>query len=140
MQNKCKISAKNTHKMGLGAVFYDPFLKAYRRVEHEDNALTMGGVAGYIMAGDDDTEYNHSPMFYSDMFDLGYEAIGELNSQLEMVENWQEKYKKGVVYYLQAGKVRGVLLWNVWGQVPIARDLIASQKTFKPEELNGQLV
>lgn len=78
-------------------------------------------------------------MFYSDMFDLGYEAIGEINSGLETVEDWQEKYKKGVVYYLQEGKVRGVLLWNVWGQVPLARDLIASAETFKSETLKGKL-
>ncbi|MCB9101670.1 MAG: hypothetical protein H6632_19195 [Anaerolineales bacterium] len=45
-----------------------------------------------------------------------------------------------MVYYLQAGKVCGVLLWNVWGRVPIARDLTASGKTFRREELNGTLI
>ncbi|MCB0173673.1 MAG: FAD-dependent oxidoreductase [Anaerolineae bacterium] len=139
VDKKLRTSHKDIFAAGDVVVFFDPFLKAYRRVEHEDNALTMGGVAGYIMAGDDDVEYNHSPMFYSDMFDLGYEAIGEINSGLETVEDWQEKYKKGVVYYLQEGKVYGVLLWNVWGQVPLARDLIASAETFKSETLKGKL-
>ncbi|MCB0196770.1 MAG: FAD-dependent oxidoreductase [Anaerolineae bacterium] len=134
-----RTSNKDIYAAGDVAVFYDPFLEKYRRVEHEDNALTMGGVAGTAMAGDEETEYNHSPMFYSDMFDMGYEAVGELNSDLEMVENWQEKYKKGIVYYLKEGKVRGVLLWNVWDQVSNARNLIAENATFTPQMLKDQI-
>lgn len=30
-----------------------------------------------------------------------------------------------VLYYLKDGRVRGVLLWSVWGQVDAARQLIA---------------
>ena len=32
------------------------------------------------------TPYDHLPFFYSDMFDLGYEAVGEVDSRLETVE------------------------------------------------------
>jgi 3-phenylpropionate/trans-cinnamate dioxygenase ferredoxin reductase component len=35
--------------------------------------------------------------------------------------------------------VRGVLLWNVWGQVDAARRLIASPGPFRPEDLKGRL-
>ncbi len=45
------------------------------RVEHEDNANSMGTAAGRAMTGDS-TGYDHLPFFYSDLFDLGYEAIG----------------------------------------------------------------
>lgn len=31
-----------------------------------------------------------------------------------------------VLYYLKDGRVRGVLLWSVWGQVDAARQLIAA--------------
>ena len=34
---------------------------------------------------------------------------------METLSDWVEPYKKGVVYYLQEGRVRGVLLWNVYG-------------------------
>jgi 3-phenylpropionate/trans-cinnamate dioxygenase ferredoxin reductase component len=79
------------------------------------------------------------PFFYSDMFDLGYEAVGELDSRLEMVADWKEPYKEGVIYYLRDGRVRGVLLWNVWGQLDAARRLIAEQGPFTAETLYGRL-
>lgn len=120
------------------AAFYNPALGKRLRVEHEDNANTMGKVAGRIMAGSAEL-YHHLPFFYSDLFELGYEAVGELDSRLETVSDWQEPYRKGVVYYLADGRVRGVLLWNVWDQVEAARALIAEAGPFKPAELKGRL-
>lgn len=96
----------------------------------------MGKSAGLSMAGKGEP-YNYLPFFYSDMFDLGYEAIGELHSTYDIVSDWQEPHRKGVVYYLQNDKVRGVLLWNVWGKVNDARVLIGSKKTYKPVDLTG---
>jgi hypothetical protein len=83
--------------------------------------------------------YNHLPFFYSDLFELGYEAVGELDSRLETVADWQEPYRKGVVYYLREGRVRGVLLWNVWEQVEAARELIGQTGPFGLENLKGRL-
>jgi 3-phenylpropionate/trans-cinnamate dioxygenase ferredoxin reductase subunit len=120
------------------ASFYNPALGVRMRVEHEDNANTMGMNAGQNMAGDQ-KPYHHLPFFFSDLFELGYEAVGELNSQLEMVADWQEPYQKGVVYYLKNGRVRGVLLWNVWEQVEAARKLIAEPGPFNAKELKGRL-
>ena len=108
------------------------------RVEHEDNALTMGRAAGRSMAGDA-TPYNHLPFFYSDLFELGYEAVGTLDSRLETFADWREPYREGVVYYLADGRVRGVLLWNVWGQVDAARALITARGPFAPEQLRGRI-
>src|SRR5690349_22653411 len=44
------------------------------------------------------TPYHHQPFFYSDLFDLGYEAVGDLDPRLETVEDWKEPFRKGVVY------------------------------------------
>jgi 3-phenylpropionate/trans-cinnamate dioxygenase ferredoxin reductase component len=95
------------------------------RIEHEDHANTHGKVVGANMAGAN-TPYDHLPLFYSDLFDLGYEAVGLVDSRLEAVEEWQEPYRKGVVTYVEDGKPRGVLLWNVWDKVDDARALIRS--------------
>ena len=51
------------------------------------------------------------------MFELGYEAVGEVDSRLETFADWKRPNEEGVVYYLKNGRVRGVLLWNVWEQV-----------------------
>ena len=97
------------------------------RIEHEDHANTHGRAVGANMAGAE-TPYDHLPFFYSDLFDLGYEAVGLVDSRLEAVENWQEPNRKGIVTYVENGRPRGVLLWNVWDKVDAARDLIRSGK------------
>jgi len=98
------------------------------RVEHEDHANTHGRVVGGNMAGAD-TPYDHLPFFYSDLFDLGYEAVGEVDSRHDTVEHWKEPGREGVVAYVDAeSKPRGFLLWNVWGKVDDARELVRSQQ------------
>ena len=128
----------NIYAAGDVANFYNPALNKRIRLEHEDTALSMGEIAGKNMAGAE-IKYTHLPFFYSDLFELGYEAVGELNSKHQIVEDWKEQFKEGVVYYLDAGSVRGILLCNTWGQVDNARALIASERTYKPEELKGMI-
>lgn len=120
------------------AEFNSPILGKRLRFEHEDNANTMGKQAGRNMAGANEP-YHHLPYFYSDLFDLGYEAVGELSSKMETFVDWKDPYKEGVVYYLSDGRVKGVLLWNVWDSVPKARQLISEQGPFTPESLKGRL-
>ncbi|MDR7418974.1 MAG: FAD-dependent oxidoreductase [Armatimonadota bacterium] len=128
----------DVYAAGDVAAFINPALGRRIRVEHEDNANTMGRHAGRNMAGEA-LPYHHLPFFYSDLFDLGYEAVGELDPHLTTYEDWKDPYKEGVVYYLRDGRVRGVLLWNVWGQVDAARALIAEPGPFRPEDLRGRL-
>lgn len=115
----------DVYAAGDVARFFQPALRRYMRIEHEDNARRMGRTAGRAMAGSPET-YDHLPSFYSDLFDLGYEAVGEIDSRLETVEDWSDQYRQGLVYYTRDDRVRGVLLWNVWGKTDEARELIAS--------------
>lgn len=133
-----RASHADIYAAGDVAAFDDPTLGVRRRVEHEDNANVMGRLAGRAMAGDAQS-YRHLPFFYSDLFELGYEAVGDLDTRLEMVTDWTEPYREGVVYYVQNSRVRGVLLWNVWGQVEAARRLIAEPGPFRPSDLIGRL-
>ncbi len=133
-----RTSQPDIYAAGDAASFYNPALGKRIRVEHEDNANSMGQSAGGNMAGKTEP-YHHLPFFYSDMFDLGYEAVGEVDSRLEMFADWKKPNKEGVIYYLQNGRVRGVLLWNVWEQVEAARQLIAEPGPFTVENLKGRL-
>jgi NADPH-dependent 2,4-dienoyl-CoA reductase/sulfur reductase-like enzyme len=105
------------------ARFPVPALGISMRIEHEDHANTHGRTVGANMAGAG-TPYEHLPFFYSDLFDLGYEAVGLVDSRLEAVEDWEEPYRTGIVTYVEDGRPRGVLLWNVWGKLDEARDVI----------------
>jgi 3-phenylpropionate/trans-cinnamate dioxygenase ferredoxin reductase subunit len=134
----CRTSDPAIYAAGDVANFANPALGTRLRVEHEDNANTMGRTAGLNMAGRP-TAYHHLPFFYSDLFELGYEAVGELDARLETVADWKQPMREGVVYYLKDGRVRGVLLWNTWGQVDHARALIAEPGPFRPAALKGRL-
>ena len=99
-------------------------LAAELRVEHEDHAKSHGRRVGANMAGAGE-RYDHLPFFYSDLFDVGYEAVGALDSRLGMLVHLGEVEEKGVVYYLDGERrPRGVLLWNQFGRVDEARALI----------------
>ena len=120
------------------ANFYNPLLGKRIRVEHSDNAKAMGKQAGRNMAGANE-RYDYLPFFYSDLFDLGYEAVGHMDSRFEIVEDWEEKYKKGVLYYLKEDRVSGVILWNVWDKLDEARKIIGLPAPVKGSDLIGKI-
>ena len=131
-------SSPDIFAAGDVANFFHSALGKRVRVEHEDNAIKMRKLAGRNMAGENES-YTHVPLFYSDLFELGYEAVGEMSSKMEIVTDWQDSFNKGVVYYLESGRVRGVLLWNVWKQIDNARTLMAEAGPFKAADLIGRL-
>ncbi|MGH9469444.1 MAG: NAD(P)/FAD-dependent oxidoreductase [Terriglobia bacterium] len=133
-----RTSNPDVYAAGDVANFFNPALGKRIRVEHEDNANTMGRAAGKAMASQPGA-YQHLPFFYSDLFELGYEAVGDLDPELEIAEDWKEPYREGVVYYLRDGRVRGVLLWNIFGQVDPARELIGEPGPFRAGDLKGRL-
>ena len=138
VDEQLQTSTTDVYAAGDAANFYHHSLGKRVRVEHEDNAVHMGRLAGRNMAGANEL-YIHTPMFYSDLFDLGYEAVGDLSSKMDIVTDWQEPFQKGVIYYLADGRVRGVLLWNVWDQVDNARALIREPGPFQAADLKGRL-
>jgi NADPH-dependent 2,4-dienoyl-CoA reductase/sulfur reductase-like enzyme len=129
----------DVYAAGDAARFPVPALGGTRRVEHEDHANTHGRVVGANMAGAE-TRYEHLPFFYSDLFELGYEAVGDVDSRLDQVAEWAEPNRKGVVAYVDGdGKARGFLLWDVWGKVDSARELISSGAVVDADALRALL-
>ena len=131
-------SHSDIYSAGDVANFFSPILGKSVRVEHEDNANMMGEIAGKNMAGSK-TAYHYLPSFYSDMFELGYEAVGELDSRFEIIEQWEEQFREGIIYYLREGRIRGILLWNTWGQVEAAKKLISEKCPFNAQNVIGRL-
>lgn len=139
VNERLETSEPDIYAAGDVASFFHFALEKRTRVEHENNAVEMGKLAGRNMAGAQET-YDHIPMFYSDLFDLGYEAVGDMSSKMKTIADWQEEpFKKGVVYYMDDGRVRGVLLWNVWKKVEDARALMQEKGPFKEEDLKGRI-
>lgn len=109
------------------------------RLEHWNNAQALGRHAGKNMAGTN-RPFEYLPYFWSDLFDLGFEAVGELDSRFHTIQDWKEEFREGVVYYLDGGKLKGILLWNVWEKVDDARRLIEQKKPYRrPGDLKNRL-
>jgi 3-phenylpropionate/trans-cinnamate dioxygenase ferredoxin reductase component len=138
VDRQLKTERTDIYAAGDVASVFKPALGKRLRIEHEDNANAMGRRAGRNMAGEM-VAYDYLPFFYSDLFDLSYEAVGELGGKLEMVEDWEEPFRRGVIYYLEAGRVRGVLLWGIGGKVDEARRLILEGREHHPEDLRGRI-
>ncbi|WP_407319844.1 FAD-dependent oxidoreductase [Isoptericola halotolerans] len=104
------------------ARYPDPVLGA-RRVEHVDHATSSGRSAGRDMAGAGEP-YTHTPFYYSVLFGVRYEAVGTLESSLEIVVDRQgpvdDPSARVVANYVEreadgasTARVHGVLLWGV---------------------------
>ncbi len=95
----------------------------FMRLEHWDNAINQGKQAGRNMAGAGEA-FTYMPYFFSDLFEFGYEAVGEIDSRMETVVDWQKQNDTGVIYYLQNSTIRGAMMCNLWNKVEEARELI----------------
>lgn len=127
-------SNSDIYAAGDNANFPYLALGQHMRVEHWDNALNQGKQAGRNMAGARE-QYSYMPYFFSDLFEFGYEAVGEVDSRLETTMDWQKENDTGVIYYTRNGKVRGAMMCNVWNKVDWARELIREGRMIAPGQL-----
>lgn len=129
-------SHQDIYAAGDNAFFPNFVLGKSMRMEHWDNALNQGKWAGRNMAGAH-AKFTYQPYFYSDLFEFGYEATGEVDSKMETFADWQKENDTGVIYYQRDGVVRGVMMCNVWDKVEVARELIKKGGETTPEQLRG---
>jgi len=129
-------SRPDIYAAGDNAFFPYRALGQPMRIEHWDHALNQGKWAGRNMAGAHEP-FTYQPYFFSDLFEFGYEATGEVDARLETFADWQKENDTGVIYYLRDGMVRGVMMCNVWDKVEMARGLIRKGERVSPEKLRG---
>lgn len=129
-------SVPDVYAVGDAASYPDKRL-GRRRVEHEDAAVSMGKAAGRIVAGSDE-EFDKTPMFYSDVFDLGYEAVGDLSTELDHhVQELDDG--QAYVFYADDRTVRGVLLWAFAPGLDAATELVGTARPQDLAELEGRV-
>jgi 3-phenylpropionate/trans-cinnamate dioxygenase ferredoxin reductase component len=131
-----RTSAPDVYAAGDNTNFISAVTGGRTRVEHWDNSIAQGKTAGGNMAGAAG-KFDYIPYFFSDLFDFGYEAAGDIDSRFATVADWKKEYDTGIVYYLNNGAVRGIMLCNVWGKVDAAREMIRSKRS--AEQLKGAI-
>jgi 3-phenylpropionate/trans-cinnamate dioxygenase ferredoxin reductase subunit len=118
-----RTSDPNIFAAGDNALFPSPFVEAPRRLECWENAWMQGELAGVNMTGKL-RRYDEMPHFFSELFDLYIEAVGDTSSARETLVDWNEQERTGTVFYLLRGQVRGVLLCNRSSKLEAARQMI----------------
>ena len=116
-------SAPDIYAAGDNAFFPYKAVGHMARIEHWDNSSTQGKHAGRNMAGANEP-FTYMPFFFSDLFEFGYEAVGDVDANLGTFADWQKEFDTGVIYYMIEGKVKGAMMCNMPDRIDDARAII----------------
>lgn len=95
------------------ALFPDRIYGGARRIEHWDNALQQGHVAGSNATGKKRQRFDYLPNFFSEVFDLSFEFYGDFSRPPSIIEIEGDRDKaKFTLRYTELGKLRAVVLCN----------------------------
>jgi 3-phenylpropionate/trans-cinnamate dioxygenase ferredoxin reductase component len=102
---------KGIYAIGDLAFYPDRIMGGMRRQTHWENAREQGLVAGANMTGKKRIRYEQVPYFWTEMFDLRMDFVGDFTLPPTRV-NLDGTYpkKKFIARYYQGDKVRGILL------------------------------
>jgi NAD(P)H-nitrite reductase large subunit len=102
---------KAIYAIGDLAFYPDRLMGGMRRQTHWDNAREQGLVAGANMTGKKRLRYEQIPYFWTQMFDLRLDFVGDFSTQPTRINmTGTQAKKKFVARYYQADKLRGILL------------------------------
>lgn len=102
---------KGIYAIGDLAFYPDRMMGGVRRQTHWENAREQGIVAGANMTGKKRIRYEQIPYFWTEMFDLRFDFIGDFSLQPTRIDlKGTHAKKKFVARYCQGDKVRAILL------------------------------
>jgi 3-phenylpropionate/trans-cinnamate dioxygenase ferredoxin reductase subunit len=102
---------KGIFAIGDLAFYPDRLMGGMRRQTHWDNARDQGLIAGANMTGKKRIRYEQLPYFWSEMFDLRMDFVGDFSVPATRIQlNGTYAKRKFVVRYYQGEKLRAILL------------------------------
>lgn len=120
--------APDVYAAGDIANFTDVIFGRQRRVEHWDNAIWQGKLAAANMAGDR-KQFRHVSYFYSTVFGLTYEFLGDMTGFDEAVPLGSFEEKSAKVLYLREGLLQAAFLMGTSPKErPLVSQLIAEHR------------
>jgi NADPH-dependent 2,4-dienoyl-CoA reductase/sulfur reductase-like enzyme len=102
---------KGIYAVGDLAFYPDRVMGGVRRQTHWENARKQGLIAGANMTGKKRIRYEQVPYFWTEMFDLRMDFVGDFSVLPTRVDlQGTHAKKKFVARYYQGEKLRGILL------------------------------
>jgi NADPH-dependent 2,4-dienoyl-CoA reductase/sulfur reductase-like enzyme len=104
---------KGIYAIGDLAFYPDRMMGGVRRQTHWENAREQGLIAGANMTGKKRQRYEQIPYFWTEMFDLHMDFVGDFSVQPTRVDlRGTYAKKKFSARYYQADRLRAILLCN----------------------------
>jgi len=104
---------KGIYAIGDLAFYPDRMMGGVRRQTHWENAREQGLIAGANMTGKKRQRYEQIPYFWTEMFDLRMDFVGDFSVQPTRVDlRGTYAKKKFSARYYQADRLRAILLCN----------------------------
>ncbi len=95
------------------ALFPDRIYGGARRIEHWDNALRQGQIAGMNLTGKKRQRFDYIPYFFSEIYDLSLEFYGDFSRPPSLVQiEGKRDSTRFTLRYTELGKLRGAVLCN----------------------------
>jgi len=118
---------KGIYAIGDLAFYPDRVMGGVRRQTHWDNARDQGVIAGANMTGKKRIRYEQIPYFWTEMFDLHMDCVGDFSVLPTRIDlRGTHAKKKFVARYYQGEKLRAILLCQ---QTP--REVEAAKKELR---------
>jgi 3-phenylpropionate/trans-cinnamate dioxygenase ferredoxin reductase component len=102
---------KGIYAVGDLAFYPDRVMGGVRRQTHWENARAQGLIAGANMTGKKRIRYEQIPYFWTEMFDLRWDFVGDFSAPPTRIDlKGTYAKKKFVIRYFQGEKLRALLL------------------------------
>jgi 3-phenylpropionate/trans-cinnamate dioxygenase ferredoxin reductase subunit len=133
-------SAPGVFAAGDVANAHHPRLGRRLRVEHWDNAIQQGVLAGRNLLGHE-LPYESLPYFFSDQYDVGIEYVGSVgpDGYDEVVVRGDTNAFVFTAFWLKAGRVVAGMHANDWDAVDEIRRLVGADRVDLPALRDGSL-
>ena len=132
-----RLRTSDPHILAIGDVANaeNTTLGQHLRVEHWDNAIRQGDLAGAVLLGGSE-RYDWQPYFFTDQFDLGMEYVGRGGPDDETVIKGDQQRGEFIAYWLRDGRITAAMNVNIWDVNEALRALIGQEAT--PDRLLGE--
>ncbi|HET7683769.1 MAG TPA: FAD-dependent oxidoreductase [Marmoricola sp.] len=117
---------EGVYAVGDVANAFNTALDTRLRVEHWDNAIKQGKLAGRVLLGEE-ASYDWLPYFYTDQFDLGMEYVGRGSADDDVVIRGSLDSGEFIAFWLRDGVVTAGMNVNVWDVNKDLRALVGSR-------------
>lgn len=131
VDDRCRTNVEHVYAAGDCAAVFDPLFGKHRLLDHWDNAVQTGKLAGTNMAGGDQT-YSAVNYFFSDVFDLSLSGWGEarlvdrrLIREISAANGGATKPEFVEIGVAADGRIAQVLAVNHQGEDDVLKELVA---------------